>query len=244
MQPKRIDIIGVPVDCLTMEQALEWVDAMAGWGGPRMVIAVNPEKVMRARKDPALLGVIQRAGLLIPDGIGIVFAARLLRLGVMERVPGSELMPAICERAARDGHKIFLFGATPEVNQRAATVLRDRFPGIRIVGTRHGYVTERGMAAVLQQINDSQADVLFVALGSPAQELWMDRYLPRLRVKICQGVGGTFDVLSGKVKRAPPLFRTMHLEWFYRLVLNPARLLRQSALPLFALQVLRKRVAG
>jgi N-acetylglucosaminyldiphosphoundecaprenol N-acetyl-beta-D-mannosaminyltransferase len=176
--------------------------------------------------------------LLLPDGIGVVTASRLLRLGRMERVPGCEFALALCERAARRGHGIFLFGGSPDVNVGAERALRRRYPGIRIVGRRHGYVSEAEMPGVIQQINASGAEILFVALGSPKQELWIDAHAPQLRVKICQGVGGTFDVMAGRVRRAPRMFRAANLEWFYRLMSQPTRLVRQTALPRFAAQVL------
>lgn len=238
----RIQIHGVPVDRVTMGQALEAVDAMLAADTVRAVMAVNPEKVMKARHEPALLGALQRAGLLLPDGVGVVWAARLLGLGRMERVPGSELMPRLCERAARRGDRVFLFGGSPEVNERAAHALARRYPGIRIVGREHGYLKAEDMPGLIRRINDSQADILFVALGSPEQELWIDRYVSSLRVKVCQGVGGTFDVLAGRVRRAPELLRTCHLEWLYRLVSNPSRVGRQAALPRFAWLVLRELV--
>jgi len=242
MKPKRIELLGVPADCVNMDQALEAVDNMINGNRAETVIAVNPEKIIKAQNDPALLDFLQRAGLLIPDGIGVILASRMLGLGVMERVPGSELMPAICERAPKSGYKLFLFGASPEVNQKTVEVLRERYPGIQIVGNQHGYIDDEDMPQLVQRINDSQAQLLLIALGSPKQELWMDKYLPQLNVKVCQGVGGTFDVIAGRVKRAPLLFRKAHLEWFYRLASQPKRLLRQTALPKFVFQVLLKRL--
>ncbi|HUK56198.1 MAG TPA: WecB/TagA/CpsF family glycosyltransferase [Nitrospiria bacterium] len=244
MKPKRIELLGVPVDCVNMSQALSAVEEMMRDDRPGMVVAVNPEKVIKARKNPALLAQLREARLLIPDGIGVVMAARLLGLGKMERVPGSELMPAICERAARKQYRIFLFGAGPEVNRDVMEALRRRFPGLRIVGGQHGYLKENEMPFLIDRINASGADVLFIALGSPKQELWLEQYLPRLKVKVCQGVGGTFDVLSGRVKRAPMFIRKMHLEWLYRLLSEPRRLLRQTALPRFAARVFWQFVIG
>lgn len=242
LNEKRIEVCGVPVDCLTMADALnmteDWIDK---GNHPLAIFAVNPEKVIRAQHDPELLATLRGAGLLIPDGIGIVFAARLLGLGHAARVPGSELMPKLCERAVSRGYRVFLFGASEEVNQKAVAVLRERYPGIRIVGSSHGYVKDEDMAAVISRINASQPDLLFVALGSPYQELWMARYLPKLTVKVCQGVGGTFDVIAGRVRRAPKLFRRLHLEWFYRLASDPRRIRRQTALPIFAYRVLKSR---
>jgi N-acetylglucosaminyldiphosphoundecaprenol N-acetyl-beta-D-mannosaminyltransferase len=244
MKPQRVEILGVPVDCVTMAQVIQWVETSLLSDQPRSVIAVNPEKVMRASQDPELLGRLQKAGLLIPDGIGVVFAVRLFGLGQIERVPGSELMPKLCELAANKGYKVFLFGAQEGVISQAAQVLLQRYPGLNIVGTKDGYVKEEEMPSVITAINTSQADLLFVALGSPKQELWMTRYLPALNVKVCQGVGGTFDVIAGHVKRAPRAFRMLHLEWLYRLLSQPSRILRQTALPIFVFRVLQKRLLG
>jgi N-acetylglucosaminyldiphosphoundecaprenol N-acetyl-beta-D-mannosaminyltransferase len=244
MTPKRVEILGVPVDCVTMDEALQWADEILAGDKAHGVIAVNPEKVMKARTDPMLLRQLRSASLLIPDGIGVVFAIRLLGLGQARRVPGSDLMPRLCERAARNGYKVFLFGAGSEVTARATASLRMQYPGIKIVGSRHGYVEETDMPEVVSDINASQADLLFIALGSPKQERWMSEHLPDLNVKICQGVGGTFDVIAGRVKRAPLMFRAAHLEWFFRLLMQPNRIFRQTALPRFAYHVLRQRVLG
>lgn len=238
MGPHRVSIHGVPADCVTRAGALEAVEDMMNGAQAQAVIALNPEKVMAARQNARLLESLQRAGLLLPDGIGVVWAARLLRLGHAERVPGCEFMLALCERAALRGYRIFLFGGAPDVNARAEYALRYRYPGIRIVGRQHGYVSEEDMAAVIQRINASGADIVFVALGSPKQELWIDTHGPDLRVKICQGVGGTFDVITGRVRRAPRLFLAARLEWLYRLMSQPNRLARQTALPRFAAKTL------
>lgn len=240
----RVHVLGVPVDAVDMEQALMSVERMVHGDRAQAVIAVNPEKVIRAQQDPALLARLNNAGLLIPDGIGVVAACRFLGLARMRRVPGSELMPRICGLAARNGYRVFLFGASPDVNAKTGQVLRKLYPGLRIAGQQHGYLKEDEHGQVIEKINSSQADILFIALGSPRQELWMEKYLPQLQVKVCQGVGGTFDVIAGRVRRAPWLFRRLHLEWFYRLLAQPTRIARQSALPLFAWQVVRKRVSG
>ncbi len=227
-----------------MQHAVTAVAEMIGADVPQAIVSVNPEKVIRAQRDPALLQFLRDASLLIPDGIGVVLAARLLGLARMQRTPGSELMPAICGLAARNGYRIFLFGGSPHVNARTAEVLSVRYPGIRIAGRQHGYLQEEEVDGLIDGINKSDADILFVALGSPGQETWMANNLPRLTVSVCQGAGGTFDVISGQVKRAPKIFRKFYLEWFYRLISQPRRLLRQTALPKFAMQVLREMVFG
>lgn len=241
-QPQRIELFNVPLDCVNMEQCLDVVDNMVAGSSPKTIIAVNPEKIIKAQTDTYLLNFLRKSDLLIPDGIGAVVAARLLNGVEISRVPGADLMPAICQRAVLKGYKIFLLGANPDVNEKVVSVLSERFPGINIVGNQHGYFDQNQNNQIIDRINKSQADILFIALGSPAQELWMENNLSLLNVKVCQGVGGTFDVLTGNVKRAPGIFCNMHLEWFYRLVSQPKRLLRQTALPKFVFKVFKEKL--
>jgi N-acetylglucosaminyldiphosphoundecaprenol N-acetyl-beta-D-mannosaminyltransferase len=244
METQRIEVLGVPVDCVDFPGALSAIEARLDARRKTTVFAVNPEKIIRAQRDPGLRDCLAGAGLLIPDGIGVVVAARWLGIGAMARVPGSELMPALCELAARRGEGVFLYGAGPEINRRAAEVLERRYPGLTVAGRRDGYLPEGEWPRLIADINGSGAVFLFVALGSPRQEFWIARHAPELRTLVCQGVGGTFDVLAGRVRRAPAAFRKIHLEWFYRLAADPKRLPRQTALPRFAWQVLRQRLAG
>ena len=240
MSASRIEIRGVPVDCVDWPGALRVVEQqLTTSGSAGAVIAVNPEKMVRAQQDANLLACLREARLLIPDGVGVVLAARLLGLGRMQRVAGCELMPEICAAAERRQAGIFLFGASESVNARVAAVLQARFPRLCIRGRHDGYVSDENMTGIVEAINASGATILFLALGSPRQELWMQQYLPQLQhVRLCQGVGGTFDVLAGTVRRAPAAFIHLHLEWLYRLLSQPNRILRQTALPRFALQVL------
>lgn len=243
--PERIDILGVPVDGVDMAGALDFLcDHVESGAGCATVFAVNPEKVMRARSDRSLRDLLASATLLIPDGIGVVLAARWLGLGRFGRVPGSELMPNLCARAAERGYSVFLFGARPEVNEAAAAELGRRHPTLKIAGRQDGYVDENGMPALVERINESGAQLLFVALGSPRQEAWMHDHAAALTVKVAQGVGGTFDVISGKVNRAPKLFLALNLEWLYRLLSDPRRIWRQRALVTFAGCILRRKVRG
>jgi N-acetylglucosaminyldiphosphoundecaprenol N-acetyl-beta-D-mannosaminyltransferase len=240
MPLRRIAILGVPVDCGNWTTVLAAIEQdLATAGPPRAVIAVNPEKIIKARQDPRLLQCLRDAALLIPDGVGVVLAARLLGLGRMERVPGSELMPKLCAMAARRGQSVYLFGGKPDVNDEVTARLPKLYPGLRIAGRHHGYVHETGMGPIVADINASGAELLFLALGSPRQELWMAAHLPELNVRICQGVGGTFDVIADRVRRAPRAFIALNLEWLYRLLSQPQRLLRQTALPQFAWLVLK-----
>lgn len=207
-------------------------------GRSNIILSVNPEKVIVAQKQPNLLSILRDADLLVPDGIGVVMAAQILGLATMRRVPGAELMPEICKLAVETSSRVFLYGAKPDVVTRTAIILRARYPGLQIVGTQDGYLPDTQMEALIGRINALRTDVLFVALGSPRQEQWINRYRDRLRVRVCQGVGGTFDAICGNPRRAPQSFRRLNLEWFYRLVTQPQRAHRQAALPKFAAKVL------
>jgi N-acetylglucosaminyldiphosphoundecaprenol N-acetyl-beta-D-mannosaminyltransferase len=158
------------------------------------------------------------------------------------RVPGSELMPCLCELAARKGYGVFIYGSREEVSREAAKKLVQRYPGLRISGRADGYLKEEEMPALVQQINTSGAEILFVALGSPKQEQWINKWLPQLNVKICQGIGGTLDTIVGTVKRAPAVFCRFGLEWFYRLITDPKRISRQIVLPVFAWMVIKEKL--
>lgn len=237
MTPQRTEVLGIPVDAVDMDSALATIRGMLGGTTNNLVFAVNPEKIMAAQENPELRRALEGASLLIPDGIGAVFAARLLHGIRMRRVPGSDLMPNICRLAADTGHSVFLFGAKPGVADEAVGILRQRFPALEVAGTQDGYVKNEDMDALIERINASGASVLFVGLGSPKQELWLHRYAGRLSTRVCQGVGGTFDALCGRPKRAPRIVQRLHLEWLHRLLLQPKRANRQSALPRFARSV-------
>ena len=239
--PYRLPLQGVAVDACSQRDALAMVADAVNRRAQMTVLAVNPEKVVNARDNPELTRALLSAELLIPDGIGAVLALRAYGHRA-ERVPGSELMPALCERAAQRGWRVFLLGARPEVCREAAAALQRRWPGLQVAGVRDGYFTAAQQDGVIAEINASGADLLFVALGSPRQELWIATHRHRLRVSLLQGVGGTFDVLAGRVRRAPAIWRRCNLEWLYRLLSDPRRLSRQRALPVFAWRLLRDRL--
>jgi len=237
---KRLPILDIWVDPLTMDQALERVVTFVQRGNrAHAIFASNPEKNYSVPKDAALYEIFRDADMLIPDGIGVVLAARLLYGAQIGRVPGVELMERICRLSAERGFRIFLFGAREEVNREAEQVLVERYPGLVVAGRSSGYVTDEQMPELIDRINTSRADILFIGLGSPRQEQWYARYRDILTtVKVCQGIGGTLDAVTGKVKRAPEMWCRLNLEWLYRLLKEPSRLHRQKVLPLFVFQVL------
>ena len=227
-----------------MESAILFADNVIRDGQSAAILAINPEKVIKCQDDADFHGLIDQAGLLIPDGIGVVLVARIMGERGIKRVPGAELMPGLCELAEKKGYTVFLFGAAPEVNALTAEKIQARYPGINIIGKQHGYIVPEEMDGFIDRLKQLSPNILFVALGSPKQEEWIMRHLPDIKVGICQGVGGTFDVISGKVRRAPGFIRSMHLEWLYRLLANPARLVRQTALPRFVWKVLVSLISG
>jgi N-acetylglucosaminyldiphosphoundecaprenol N-acetyl-beta-D-mannosaminyltransferase len=237
---KRIKILNIWVDALTRLEAIQWVtDTLISAQRPHSIFAANPEKNFAARKDPDLLRVIKEADLLLPDGIGIVWGARLLFGVNLERIPGAEFIEDICEIAAEKGYKIFLYGAKEEVNLKSAAILQERYPGLKVAGRANGYLSSGDMPGLIKKINDSRAEILFIALGSPKQEKWFAAHSSALEhVRIVQGIGGTLDTIVGKVRRAPEIWRKHSAEWLYRLLSEPSRIRRQKVLPLFALEVL------
>jgi len=238
---RRHNVLGTGVDRVTMTEALEVVRGCIEADRQMSIYAVNPEKVVRAQSDDQLRKLLGGGELLIPDGIGVVLALRLRGLDA-QRVPGSELMPALCAAAAAADWPVYLLGASEEVNRAAADRLKRRYPGLRIAGRRNGYFDASELLELRNEINRSGARILFAALGSPKQEEWIEENRTFLGVNVFQGVGGTFDVIAGRVRRAPAVWRYLNLEWLYRLLSQPRRLLRQRALPVFALQVLRERL--
>lgn len=259
-RPNRISILGVDIDGVTMAEARRRIERLvqdaraAGSGDERSpssrahaaaggvpgahVVTANPELVMEARRNPEFAEALRRADLVLPDGIGIVWAARLLGRSVPERVPGIELTEALLETAADRGYKVFLLGAAPGVADEAAASARRRYPALRVVGTHHGYFSAEEEPSVVQRITDAAPDLLLVALGAPRQELFIARHRRRWNVPVAMGVGGTFDVWAGRARRAPAWIRAVGLEWLYRLLREPRRLKRAPALPRFAALVL------
>jgi len=236
---ERLKILDIWVDPVAREQAIDRVRRFLEGNKPCSIFAVNPEKNFSVPRDPALYDVFKQADLLIPDGIGMVLAARLLHGARLSRVPGVEFMKDICNLAAGLNKSVFVYGSREAVNQRAAEKLRIQFPGLTIAGRSDGFVPEAQMPELVGRINDSEADILFLALGSPKQEKWFASHAPDLsHVKVCQGIGGTLDTIAGNVRRAPEIWQRFSAEWLYRLLSEPKRINRQRVLPIFAFRVL------
>lgn len=202
------------------------------------IVAINPEKIMKAQNDSNLKELLNKADFQIPDGVGIIIASKFKGGKIRERVTGIDLMLHLCETAALNQKKIFLYGGKPGIAEKASENLKSRFPGIQIVGVLDGYIKDKQF--IKDQINSASPDIIFVALGSPTQEYWIVDNMKSLSVSVFQGVGGSFDVISGGVKRAPSAFRKFGLEWLYRLLKEPSRFKRQIILPKFLIKALKE----
>ncbi len=235
-----IRILGLPVSVITYAQ---WLDQIGQWvasGTAHHVCTINPEMIMIAQDDPNFYNILTRADLTVPDGVGLLWAARRKGTPLPERVTGSDGVPKIAAEAEQRGWRLYFLGAAPGVAEKAAEVLRARHPRLQIVGIYGGSPAPAEEDAIVERINASGADILFVAYGAPEQDKWIARNLPRLNVKMAMGVGGSFDFIAGIIPRAPLSFQRLGLEWLYRLYLQPWRIRRMLRLPRFVVAVLLK----
>lgn len=235
---QSLEILGVRVDVLTWETFDACVIEFIRRGRPHQAVTVNPEFIMAAQRNPTFRQVLNQSDLALADGWGVQAAARLLGQRLPDRVTGADGVPRLAALAARQGWRLFLLGAAPGVAERAAQVLQDRHPALRIVGTYAGSPHPADEDVIVPQVLAAQPDILFVAYGAPAQDLWIARNQDRLRVPLAMGVGGALDFVAGVRRRAPRWVQRAHLEWLYRLVQEPWRWRRQLALPRFTLAVL------
>ena len=229
------------IDALTYPALLDCIAEMIGEGTPHQIATANPEFVMLAQRAPAFREVLERAELCIADGVGLLWAARRLGRPLPERVTGSDSLPLIAARAARQGWRLYLLGAAPGVAERTAAILVGQYPGLQIAGVYAGSPAEGEAPGIVGRIRQAHADVLLVAYGAPAQDLWIARHRQELAVPVMLGVGGTFDHIAGVQRRAPRWLQRLGLEWLFRLVTQPRRWRRQLTIPQFVWRVLRSR---
>jgi len=237
---RSVDVLGVRVDDVTYAEALRLVRRAITTRTPHVVTTPNPELVMLARRDPAFSAVLARAALNIPDGVGLLLAARLRGERLRQHVQGTDLVLELAAESARAGYRWFLLGGHGDVAARAAAALRRANPGLAIVGAAPGSPLPGDDRATRALIGAAgPVDVLLVAYGAPKQEQWLDRNLAALGVPVGIGVGGVFNYLAGDAPRAPAWLRRLSLEWLHRLVTQPWRWRRQLALPVFVALAVR-----
>ncbi|HOU14393.1 MAG TPA: WecB/TagA/CpsF family glycosyltransferase [Anaerolineae bacterium] len=243
LEPDVVTLMGVPVHDVTTDETLAFVHQWIAEGGAHQIATVNPEFLMKARSDATFRATLQRAALCIPDGIGVVWAARLRGKRLRERVAGSDLVPRLSAEAARQHWRVFYLGAAPGVAEKAAAILAARYPGLIVAGCYAGSPAPEEEEDIVARVRAAQANILFVAYGAPKQDLWLERNLARTGAAVGIGVGGSFDFIAGVSRRAPQWIQRLGLEWFYRLAREPWRWRRQLALPHFAWLVLTERDA-
>lgn len=235
----RVNVLGVGFDDLTIEEAVERGMELLRSPGAHRVVTPNPEIVEACREDLAARHAVNSADMVLPDGIGVVKGARMLGTPLKGRVPGIEFAAGLMERMAREGLSLYLLGAKPGVAEAAGERLAAKYPGLKIAGTHDGYFQED--APVLEAIRRSGADCVFVCLGAPKQELWMEAHGEETGARLLCGLGGSLDVFAGIVERAPRFWSDHGLEWFYRLCKDPRRAGRMMKLPLFLLHVQKEK---
>lgn len=241
---ERVEILGVQVDAVTMAEAVARVENLIAEKKSSMVATANAEMILNATHDAELKKILNAAELVVPDGAGTVWAARHLGKQMPERVAGFDLVQELMKISPARGTKFFLFGAAPGIADKAKLKAEALYPGIKIVGTRNGYFKAEDEPEIISQIKNSRADILLAALGVPKQEKWLFKYKDELKVPVSIGVGGTFDVMAGVVRRAPLWMQKARLEWLFRAMLQPSRAGRLLALPKFVWKVHKQKVNG
>jgi len=237
-----VSVLGVQVHDVTLEETVHLLTQMVLSGRPYHIMTVNPEFVMVAQEDEEFQNILNKASLVIPDGIGILWAARVFGKRIRQRVTGIDTVTQFARIAKDRGFRLFLLGAGPHVAERTAKILQEQNPGLQIVGTYGGSPSQDEEEEICRRIEQVKPHVLFVAYGAPKQDLWIARTSSRLRIPVAMGVGGTFDFIAGVAKRAPFWVRQFGFEWLYRLVQEPSRWRRMLRLPRFALAVLKERL--
>ncbi len=236
----RVNVLGVGIDNLTLSEAVDKALSLISEHRCAYMVTPNPEIVMAAWDDPKVSKAIENADLVIPDGVGVMQAARILGTPLREHMPGIDAATEIIKRLASRGGSVFLYGARPGVAEKAAERMKQRFPGLVICGTNDGYGNDDG--AVVSKINAAKPDFVMVCLGVPKQELWMAKHAAKLDAGLMAGLGGTIDVFSGQVKRAPLIWQKLNLEWLYRCFEEPKRFRKIKRIPQFIIKAWRKRL--
>jgi N-acetylglucosaminyldiphosphoundecaprenol N-acetyl-beta-D-mannosaminyltransferase len=229
----RVEILGCKLDVLDANEAAARIMTFAREGAGAQVVTLGTEMVVHAQKDERFRDVVNASALSLCDTVGVLSVARRRGANLHERVTGVELVERLCAQAAREDLPVYFLGGAEGAAADAAAIMEARFPGLIVAGTRNGFFADGEIAGVVDEIRASGAKLLFVGLGSPRQELWLAEHLRETGAGAAVGVGGSFDVLGGRVVRAPRFMRRLGLEWLYRLVKEPHRWRRQLALPYF-----------
>lgn len=236
----KVTILGIPFDNMTRKEFLSVLYTRMQEKEKTFLVTANPEIVMFAKNNEDYFKLLLEADFIAPDGIGVVRAAKTLNTPIKERVPGFELMLGLLELANLEGKRVYFIGAKEHVLDLTIKNVKKEWPHIDIAGYHHGYF-DHDDPEKIQMVKEANADIVLVAFGFPRQEVWIKKYLKEVEHGIAVGVGGSFDVISGKTKRAPFLVQRFHIEWLYRLIKQPSRYKRMSVLPLFLREIYKQR---
>ncbi|RKN87028.1 WecB/TagA/CpsF family glycosyltransferase [Paenibacillus ginsengarvi] len=233
-------VMGIPFPKITLDRTVELLSQVIEQKRPELfhVITVNPEITMACQKDESLRSIVDEAGLITADGIGIVMVSRIRGGGIPERVTGYDTLLRLLHNGNEKGWSFYFLGADAATNEKCCDVISVKYPNVNIAGRHHGYFTPDNEGAIVEEIAGLKPDVLVVALGAPYAERWIHQYKGRLGAKIAIGVGGSLDVIAGKVKETPDVWKRLNIEWLYRLLRQPSRWRRQLVLPRFAVRAL------
>jgi N-acetylglucosaminyldiphosphoundecaprenol N-acetyl-beta-D-mannosaminyltransferase len=230
----RINFFGVNLDIITMQETLEriseFIKNKSETGGGVQHVVVNVAKLVYAQKDEQLREIINACPLINVDGAGVVLGAKFLGVNIPERVAGIDLMENLIEYSAQKGYRPYFFGAKEEIVKNVVEIYKKKYPQLEIAGFRNGYYSDEEEESLVEAIRDSKADILFVAMGSPKKEIFLSKYSKAMEVPFTMGVGGSFDVVAGKVQRAPEWMQKLHSEWLFRLIQEPKRMWKRYLL--------------
>lgn len=225
--PKRVEVLGTPVDPWTMKQTVEATDALIKAGRFAHLIGVNADKLLQMRDDPEMDACVRRCEIVNADGASMVMAAKKLGVDLPGRVAGIDLMWELCGLAEREGHRVYLLGAKAEVVAKTAEVLAEQYPRMDVAGYRDGYFGDDEFDAVISEVEQTKPDIVFVGITSPKKERLIERFRELGAKGAFVGVGGSFDVVSGNIPRAPMWMQRANLEWLFRMMQEPKRLVKR-----------------
>lgn len=237
----KVDILGVKIDDYTMDEAVDKIIKAFDSDKKYKIYTPNPEFVMAANEDKEFKDILNKGDLVIPDGIGIVIASKIMKKSIRERVAGYDLVQKVFSGIKDTDKTVYLFGAAKGVADNAVAKMKELHKGLDIVGFHDGYFDADEEKLIKETINSLKPDLLLVGLGAPKQEKWINKNINDLNVKVAIGVGGSFDGMAGKVKRAPIIYQKLGLEWFYRLIKQPTRIKRMIKLPIFLIKVIKNK---
>lgn len=239
---KITHILGVPFDVVTMNEAVNKAMGFLSDQGQHIICTPNPEIVMEAQNDNELMQILRASDMVVPDGVGIVWASKYGEIKIKERVAGFDLVQNLFNKLKDTNYTIYFFGGAAGVAATAAKKMMKKYDGLKIIGTRNGFFSKKDEREIIDKIKKASPSIILVGLGSPKQEKWIYDNMRFTGAKLCIGVGGSFDVMAGEVKRAPKIFRKFGLEWFYRFITQPSRFLRMLKLPKFVIKVLFEKI--